>query len=252
MAAPRRARACRSTRASGSGWCRTSSTRSPGSARSSRCCGTRASPTSWSTPTPPSTSSAAASWSSRPCASATTSTCSTSSTASSRAVGRRVDETSPMVDARLPDGSRVNAIIPPLAIDGPVLSIRRFGAAPAAGPRPGRHRLARRRVPGLPGGLREGQAQHPHHRRHRHRQDHAAQRALGLHSRRRAHRHHRGLRRAAAAAAHVVRLETRPPNIEGKGEIVARDLVRNACACAPTGSSSARSAATRSSTCCRP
>jgi pilus assembly protein CpaF len=45
-------------------------------------------------------------------------------------VGRRVDESSPMVDARLPDGSRVNAIIPPLAIDGPVLSIRRFGADP--------------------------------------------------------------------------------------------------------------------------
>ncbi|HEX6316781.1 MAG TPA: ATPase, T2SS/T4P/T4SS family, partial [Gemmatimonadaceae bacterium] len=43
-------------------------------------------------------------------------------------VGRRVDESSPMVDARLPDGSRVNAIIPPLALDGPVLSIRRFGA----------------------------------------------------------------------------------------------------------------------------
>src|SRR5438309_6383007 len=45
-------------------------------------------------------------------------------------VGRRVDETSPMVDARLPDGSRVNAIIPPLALDGPSLSIRRFGANP--------------------------------------------------------------------------------------------------------------------------
>ena len=43
-------------------------------------------------------------------------------------VGRRVDESSPMVDARLPDGSRVNAIVPPLALDGPVLSIRRFGA----------------------------------------------------------------------------------------------------------------------------
>src|SRR5207245_4511190 len=42
-------------------------------------------------------------------------------------VGRRVDETSPMVDARLPDGSRVNAIIPPLALDGPSVSIRRFG-----------------------------------------------------------------------------------------------------------------------------
>src|SRR5437762_11441944 len=42
-------------------------------------------------------------------------------------VGRRIDESSPMVDARLPDGSRVNAVIPPLALDGPLLSIRRFG-----------------------------------------------------------------------------------------------------------------------------
>ena len=48
-------------------------------------------------------------------------------------VGRRVDESSPMVDARLPDGSRVNAIIPPLALDGPALSIRRFGTGPIAG-----------------------------------------------------------------------------------------------------------------------
>src|SRR6516225_3364640 len=45
-------------------------------------------------------------------------------------IGRRVDETSPMVDARLPDGSRVNAIIPPLALDGALLSIRRFGSRP--------------------------------------------------------------------------------------------------------------------------
>lgn len=45
-------------------------------------------------------------------------------------VGRRIDESSPMVDARLPDGSRVNAVIPPVAVDGPVLSIRRFGRAP--------------------------------------------------------------------------------------------------------------------------
>jgi pilus assembly protein CpaF len=45
-------------------------------------------------------------------------------------VGRRIDESSPMVDARLPDGSRVNAIIPPLAVDGPILSIRRFGSTP--------------------------------------------------------------------------------------------------------------------------
>ena len=45
-------------------------------------------------------------------------------------VGRRVDETSPMVDARLPDGSRFNAIIPPLALDGPVVTIRMFGSRP--------------------------------------------------------------------------------------------------------------------------
>ncbi|HTN04484.1 MAG TPA: ATPase, T2SS/T4P/T4SS family, partial [Planctomycetaceae bacterium] len=45
-------------------------------------------------------------------------------------VGRRIDEVSPMVDARLPDGSRVNAVIPPLALDGATLSIRRFGARP--------------------------------------------------------------------------------------------------------------------------
>lgn len=45
-------------------------------------------------------------------------------------VGRRIDESSPMVDARLPDGSRVNAIIPPISIDGPILSIRRFAATP--------------------------------------------------------------------------------------------------------------------------
>jgi len=47
-------------------------------------------------------------------------------------VGRRVDESSPMVDARLPDGSRVNAIIPPLALDGPCMSIRRFGSGPVS------------------------------------------------------------------------------------------------------------------------
>jgi pilus assembly protein CpaF len=45
-------------------------------------------------------------------------------------VGRRIDESSPMVDARLPDGSRVNAVIPPVAVDGPMLSIRRFGKVP--------------------------------------------------------------------------------------------------------------------------
>ena len=57
----------------------------------------------------------------------TTRTCCASSKRSCRRVGRRVDESSPLVDARLPDGSRVNAAIPPVAVDGPLLSIRRFG-----------------------------------------------------------------------------------------------------------------------------
>src|SRR5207302_625734 len=47
-------------------------------------------------------------------------------------LGLRVDRSSPMVDARLPDGSRVNAVVPPLAIDGPCLTVRRFGARPIA------------------------------------------------------------------------------------------------------------------------
>ena len=53
-------------------------------------------------------------------------------------VGRRVDESTPMVDARLADGSRVNAIIPPLALDGPLMSIRRFSQDKLMGARPGR------------------------------------------------------------------------------------------------------------------
>ena len=69
-------------------------------------------------------------------------------------IGRRVDESSPMVDARLTDGSRVNAIIPPLSLVGPVITIRKFSASPVHGRRPDpvRHRDARHvRVPaGLP------------------------------------------------------------------------------------------------------
>jgi pilus assembly protein CpaF len=66
-------------------------------------------------------------------------------------VGRRVDESSPLVDARLPDGSRVNAAIPPVAVDGPLLSIRRFGRT-AMHARPAE-------------GLRQGPAEHPDLRR---------------------------------------------------------------------------------------
>ena len=83
-------------------------------------------------------------------------------------VGRRIDESSPMVDARLPDGSRVNAIIPPLAVDGPVLTVRKFSREPyrvedlVGSARSATNRSTCCRVRG-------GQAQRPRHRRHGHR-----------------------------------------------------------------------------------
>jgi pilus assembly protein CpaF len=142
-------------------------------------------------------------------------------------VGRRVDETSPMVDARLPDGSRVNAIIPPLSIDGPVLSIRRFGVSPlrasdlvALGTLSsdcleflGACVKAKLNIL-ISGGTGTGKttllnalsAFVPAQERIVTIEDSAE---LQLQQR------------------HVVRLETRPPNIEGEGEIVARDLLRN-------------------------
>jgi len=142
-------------------------------------------------------------------------------------VGRRVDESSPMVDARLPDGSRVNAIIPPLALDGPVLSIRRFGsdlnieALTASGT------LTRRMATLLAGcvharlnilisgGTGSGKttllnalsAFIP-----------GAERLVTIED----------AAELRLQQEHVVRLETRPPNVEGRGEVVARDLVRNA------------------------
>jgi pilus assembly protein CpaF len=143
-------------------------------------------------------------------------------------IGRRVDETSPMVDARLPDGSRVNAIIPPLAIDGPILSIRRFGASPLGSK--DLVDLGTVTVEGLAflaacvraklnvivsGGTGSGKttmlnalsAFIPEGERVVTIEDSAE---LQLQQK------------------HVVRLETRPANIEGTGAIRARDLVRNA------------------------
>jgi len=143
-------------------------------------------------------------------------------------VGRRVDETSPMVDARLPDGSRVNAIIPPLALDGPSMSIRRFGANPlkledllnykaftpemamlmeacikarlniliSGGTGCGKTTLLNTLSSFIPSDERIVTIED------------AAELQL--------------------QQDHVVRLETRPPNIEGKGTISTRDLVRNA------------------------
>jgi pilus assembly protein CpaF len=142
-------------------------------------------------------------------------------------IGRRVDESSPYVDARLPDGSRVNAIIPPLALDGPVLSIRRFGVDPlkmsdllAFGSVT--HDMAKilegcvkaRLNILISGGSGTGKTTLlnilsefiPDDERIVTIEDSAE---LQL------------------KQEHVVRLETRPANIEGKGEVTQRDLVRN-------------------------
>src|SRR3954470_1393237 len=143
-------------------------------------------------------------------------------------VGRRVDETSPMVDARLPDGSRVNAVIPPISLDGPSLSIRRFGANPLKledllnykAFTPEMAMLMEACIKArlnilISGGTGCGKTTLlntlssfiPHEERMVTIED-AAELQL--------------------QQEHVVRLETRPPNIEGKGSITTRDLVRNA------------------------
>ena len=142
-------------------------------------------------------------------------------------VGRRIDESSPMVDARLQDGSRVNAIIPPLSIDGPVLSIRRFGADPLRMAMLIENKALTKDIADMlqmvvtarlnvliSGGTGAGKttllnalsAFIPENERIVTIEDSAE---LQLQQ------------------PHVVRLETRPPNIEGRGEVTQRDLVRN-------------------------
>jgi pilus assembly protein CpaF len=142
-------------------------------------------------------------------------------------VGRRIDESSPMVDARLKDGSRVNVIIPPLALDGPVLSIRRFAhdlltmenmiKLCALTPRIAEvlQGIIRARLNVLiSGGTGTGKTTMlnilsgyiP-----------ASERILTIED----------SAELQLRQPHVVRLETRPPNIEGKGEVTQRDLVRN-------------------------
>jgi pilus assembly protein CpaF len=142
-------------------------------------------------------------------------------------VGRRVDEASPYVDARLPDGSRVNAIIPPLAIDGPMLSIRRFAVRALTMDdllgydtlNPSMAEILRGVVRArlnvlVSGGTGSGKTTLlnilsgyiPPDERIVTIEDSAE---LQLQQ------------------PHVVRLETRPPNIEGRGEVTARDLLRN-------------------------
>jgi pilus assembly protein CpaF len=143
-------------------------------------------------------------------------------------LGRRVDELSPMVDARLADGSRVNVVIPPLAVDGPVLSIRRFGAR-RPGPRElvelgtlsaGQHDLLRdavaaRRSVLISGGTGSGKTTmlnalssfiSP------------GERVVTIED----------AAELRLQRAHVVRLESRPAGVEGKGEVTIRDLLRNA------------------------
>ena len=144
------------------------------------------------------------------------------------AVGRRVDESSPMVDARLADGSRVNAIIPPLAVDGPLLSIRKFakipidldklvgiGSLPPAFAELLRGIVECRRNVLISGGTGTGKT--------------TMLNAMSAYIDGR----ERIVTIEDAAElqlqqAHVARLETRPPNIEGKGEITQRELVKNA------------------------
>jgi MinD-like ATPase involved in chromosome partitioning or flagellar assembly len=109
-------------------------------------------------------------------------------------VGRRIDESSPMVDARLPDGSRVNAIIPPLSVDGPALTIRKFEREPFTADDLVEMGTLTDRRSSTSSALRRGSAQHPHHRGNRHRQDHAAQRRVVVHPGGPADRHHRGRR----------------------------------------------------------
>ncbi len=143
------------------------------------------------------------------------------------AVGRRIDESSPLVDARLPDGSRVNAVIPPLAVDGPMLTIRKFaetGLTAADLVRGGSlspeaveflERCVRgRRNILISGGTGSGKTTLlnvvssfiPETERIVTIEDSVE---LRLHQR------------------HVVRLESRPPNVEGRGQVSIRDLVRN-------------------------
>ena len=143
-------------------------------------------------------------------------------------VGRRIDETSPIADARLIDGSRVNAIIPPLALDGSLLCIRRFSAKPLkAEDLIAKQSIApemieflggcveARRNMLISGGTGSGKTTFlnlmsgyiPHDERIATIEDAAE---LCLQQR------------------HVVRMETRPPNVEGQGQVTMRDLVRNA------------------------
>jgi len=142
-------------------------------------------------------------------------------------VGRRIDESTPMVDARLADGSRVNAIIPPLALDGPMLSIRRFAVNPLELEDLINYQTLVPEIQDIlkgiikaklnvliSGGTGSGKTT-----------------LLNVLSRFISEKERIVTIEDAAELQlkqeHLVRLETRPPNIEGKGEVIQRDLVRN-------------------------
>jgi pilus assembly protein CpaF len=142
-------------------------------------------------------------------------------------VGRRVDETSPMVDARLSDGSRVNAIIPPLALDGPAMSIRRFGSKPMQLEDLIRHGAFPAAVMDflsaavqarcnilISGGTGSGKTTLLNCLS---RYIPSDERVITIED----------AAELQLQQPHVVRLETRPSNIEGKGEVNQRDLIKN-------------------------
>ena len=105
-------------------------------------------------------------------------------------VGRRVDESQPMVDARLEDGSRVNAVIRPLAVDGPLISIRKFSKKPLLARQARRLRQHPAANGGSPGRRRQGPRHRDRFGRHGQRQDHHAERAFQLHFAQGAAGHH--------------------------------------------------------------
>lgn len=142
-------------------------------------------------------------------------------------LGRRLDESNPMVDARLPDGSRVNAIIPPLSLDGPCLSVRKFRKEPLRASDLLAYRMLNedmldflcRAVEARCNILISGST--------------GAGKTTLLNTLSRYIDENQRIVTIEDAAelqlghTHVVRLETRPPNIEGHGEVTARELVRN-------------------------
>ena len=142
-------------------------------------------------------------------------------------VGRRIDESSPMVDARLPDGSRVNAIIPPVALDGPVVSIRRFAVIPLKIEDLLSYKTLTPEMASIVRPL-KGKSQHDHLRGTGSGKTTmlnilsgyipTSERIVTIED----------AAELQLQQPHVVRLETRPPNIEGKGEVTQRSLVKNA------------------------